>query len=80
MVRRALRRAVCGGDPDCVHHFIMDRPVWVDDYFLEHGVCKKCGAVTEYLRPEYPEFDAPIILTDGLREEFANVRYEDDSD
>jgi hypothetical protein len=48
-------------------------------YFYEHGVCKKCGAVTEFLRAEHPEFEETIVLAvDSLSEEVPNVRYEDD--
>jgi len=83
MARPTTRRIIVrGGDLTCVHHYMMDRPAWVmgSHYFYEHGVCKKCGAITEYLRPDYPEFEETIILASGedLPEEIPNVGHEED--
>ncbi len=68
------KRTTRGGDPNCTHHFILDRPVWMSDikFFYEHGVCKLCGAHTEFLRPEFPEFEDTIIL--APEEDKLNVR------
>lgn len=79
--RRSSRGNVRGGDPSCVHHYLMERPRWVEGshYFYERGVCKKCGAVTEFLRSEHPEFEDSIVLTTELQEEvLSDVGYEND--
>ena len=81
MARQVVRRPVTrGGDSACIHHYVMDKPRWVagSHYFYEHGVCKKCGAVTEYLRPEHVEFDEPIVL--APHGELPNVRLDEDDD
>lgn len=72
MAKRSRRVNIRGGDANCVHHYMMARPTWVtgSHYFYERGVCKKCSAVTEFLRAEHPEFEETIVLAaDALSEE-----------
>lgn len=58
------RPSVRGGDPSCIHHFIFERPVFMrgTKFMREKGVCKKCGAIQEFLRAVYADWRGDDVL------------------
>jgi len=76
------RPSVRGGDPDCVHHYIFGRPEYMrgTKFMREKGVCKKCGAIQEFLRALYADWRGDDVLQITSAPVLKGVRLDDESE